>query len=207
MTVRLIIARHGNTFKPDEVPRRVGARTDLPLVESGHAQAQRLGAYLKTHGMQPDIVYTSNLQRTVQTARGALETIGISRPIHQSDMFDEIDHGPDENKTDPDIVARIGMNALHQWDKENLMPREWSPQPDVLRRRWFDFAAHAEEHHDDKTVLVVTSNGVARFAPLLANNADDVIGPNRKMGTGCLSVMEGSGGLWMISHWNVKPQG
>lgn len=206
MTVRLLIARHGNTFKPDEIPRRVGARTDLPLVESGLAQATRLGNYLKANDLIPDIVYTSQLQRTVQTAEGALAALGISRPIHQSDMFNEIDHGPDENKTDPEIVARIGGTAFHQWEKENLMPRDWSPQPDVLRRRWFDFARHAEQNYDDKTVLVVTSNGVARFAPLLANNADDVIGDNRKMGTGCLSIMEGSGGLWMISHWNIKPR-
>jgi probable phosphoglycerate mutase len=205
MTVRLLIARHGNTFKPDETPRRVGAPTDLPLVETGHAQATRLGKYLKDNNLLPDIVYTSRLKRTIETAQGVIAQLGVTRAIHQSDMFDEIDHGPDENKTDPEIVARIGAASFGQWESNNVMPREWSPQPDVLRKRWFDFAAHCEKAYDDKTVLVVTSNGVARFAPLLANNAEDVIGPNRKMGTGCVSVMEGSGGLWMISHWNVKP--
>ena len=206
MTVRLLVVRHGNTFKPDENPRRIGARTDLPLVESGHVQAARLGDYLKNHAMLPDIVYTSRLKRTIETAEGALKQAGVSRAIHQSDMFDEIDHGPDENKTDPEIVARIGGPAFNMWEMDNIMPRDWSPQPDVLRRRWFDFAAHCEKVYDEKTVMVVTSNGVARFAPKLANNADDIITKaNRKMGTGCISIIEGSGGLWMISHWNVKP--
>ena len=27
----LVVIRHGNTFEADEEPRRVGARTDLPL--------------------------------------------------------------------------------------------------------------------------------------------------------------------------------
>lgn len=206
MTVKLLIVRHGNTFKPDEVPRRIGARTDLPLVESGHEQAKKLGKYLTDNNLTPDVVYTSRLKRTIETAQGALAEMNIRRAIHQSDMFDEIDHGPDEDKTDPEIVARIGGTAFNAWEFENAMPKDWSPQPDILRKRWFDFAAHCEQAFDGKTVMVVTSNGVARFAPLLANNADDVAGSQkRKMATGALSIMEGDGGLWMLSHWNIKP--
>ena len=206
MSVRLIIARHGNTFEKDEIPRRVGARTDLSITETGINQGKKLGQYLQANGLIPDIVYASRLKRTAQTAEAVIKEIGIKRAIHQSDLFDEIDYGPDENKTDPEMTARIGANAFNAWEQENVMPRDWSPQPDVLRKRWLDFATHCEKNYDDKTVLVVTSNGVARFAPLLANNASDVIpAGNRKMATGALSILEGSGGLWMLSHWNVKP--
>lgn len=206
MTVKIILVRHGNTFKPDEVPRRVGARTDLPLVESGKAQAKKLGAYLAANNLAPDIVYTSRLKRTIETAEGALAEMNIRRAIHQSDMFDEIDHGPDENKTDPEIVARIGAHAFNAWEFENAMPADWSPKPDVLRKRWFDFAKHCEQAYDGQTVMVVTSNGIARFAPLLANNTADVIPDGKyKMATGGLSILEGDGGLWMLSHWNIKP--
>lgn len=206
MTVKLIVARHGNTFTPDETPRRIGARTDLPLVAGGHAQAKKLGAYLKANNLLPDVVYTSRLLRTVETAQGALDEAGLKRAIHRSDLFDEIDHGPDENMPDPEIVARIGDRAFHLWERENVMPRDWSPQPDVLRRRWFEFAKHCEKAHDNQTVLVVTSNGIARFSPMVANNAADILhGKASKMATGALSILEGSGGLWMISHWNVRP--
>ena len=41
----LIIARHGNTFDKGDIPTRVGARTDLPLVEKGRAQAKALVAH------------------------------------------------------------------------------------------------------------------------------------------------------------------
>ena len=34
MVTRIIIARHGNTFTKDQTPLRVGAGTDLPLVET-----------------------------------------------------------------------------------------------------------------------------------------------------------------------------
>lgn len=206
MTVKLVIARHGNTFEATETPRRIGAKTDLPLVESGHAQAKKLGAYLKANNLLPDVVYTSRLMRTIETAEGAIKEAGIVRAIHQADLFDEIDHGPDENKPEPEVVARIGAEAYNLWEHESVMPKQWSPQPDVINRRWADFAKHCEKNYDGKTVLVVTSNGMARFAANLANNANDMAkGINRKMSTGALSILEGSGGLWMISHWNIKP--
>ena len=42
---RIFIIRHGNTFESSADARRIGARTDIPLVESGHAQAARLGVW------------------------------------------------------------------------------------------------------------------------------------------------------------------
>ena len=64
----LIIARHGNTFGPNDTPTRVGAQTDLPLVESGQEQAKKLGTYLKENNLTPEITYCSELKRTIETA-------------------------------------------------------------------------------------------------------------------------------------------
>jgi probable phosphoglycerate mutase len=44
MTTRIIIARHGNTFTKDQTPLRVGARTDLPLVET--ERGTNIGKYI-----------------------------------------------------------------------------------------------------------------------------------------------------------------
>ena len=63
MTI-LIIARHGNTIEKGETPRRVGARTDLPMVDSGRVQARGIGHWLKTNGLYPEAVYSSQLQLT-----------------------------------------------------------------------------------------------------------------------------------------------
>ena len=43
------IVRHGNTFDGNEPVRRIGARTDLPLVASGFDQARALGQKLGYH--------------------------------------------------------------------------------------------------------------------------------------------------------------
>ena len=44
-----MIVRHGNTFRAGETPTRVGARTDLPLVEEERARSA--GRYL--HDLLP----------------------------------------------------------------------------------------------------------------------------------------------------------
>jgi len=206
MTVKLIVARHGNTFEADEIPRRVGAGTDLDLVAAGREQGRKLGACFRDNNLIPDIVYTSRLKRTIQTAEAALEEMGVTRALHRSDLFDEIDYGPDENKMEMDVIERIGGIAYNAWEFDALMPKDWSPQPEIIRKNWQNFARHCEAVHNNQTVLVVTSNGIARFAPNIANNAMDVVPDKKgKMSTGAFSLFEGDGGLWMIAYWNKKP--
>lgn len=206
MTVKLIVARHGNTFEPDEIPRRVGLKTDLDLVSKGHEQATKLGEFLKAHNIVPDVVYTSQLKRTIQTAEGALAAMDVHRALHRTDLFNEIDYGPDENQTEDVVAARIGANAYNAYEQNGVMPADWAPQPDIIRKRWQDFAKHVQNAHDGQTVLVVTSNGIARYAPDIAKNADDVItDKKRKMGTGNVSLFEGDAGIWLLVNWNHRP--
>ena len=117
MTTRLIIARHGNTFAPGDTPRRVGRRTDLPLVASGEAQARRIGDYLRRHQLVPDVVFAAPLQRSYDTARLAVEAAGCDLPITIDARFNEIDYGPDENQPESTVVARIGDQALRDWNE------------------------------------------------------------------------------------------
>lgn len=51
MVTRIIIARHGNTFTKDQTPLRVGAGTDLPLVET--ERGTNIGKYLKMRTLIP----------------------------------------------------------------------------------------------------------------------------------------------------------
>ena len=87
----LIIARHGNTFEPNEIPRRIGKRTDLPLTASGLEQAHRLGQYLKNHNLYPDMIITSTLQRTKQMATIIALYIQSDFELIEDSRFDEID--------------------------------------------------------------------------------------------------------------------
>ena len=163
----LIIARHGNTFGPNDTPTRVGARTDMPLVESGKEQAKKIGAWLKDNNIIPEITYSSQLKRTIETAEIALKEINYSQPVFPLEIFNEIDYGPDENQTEDKVIARVGQQAIKDWDTHAIVPDGWRFNPQECIDNWKNFANHIIEDEQD-CIMVVTSNGIARFAPHLA---------------------------------------
>ena len=205
MTV-LIIARHGNTFESGETPRRVGARTDLPLTAKGREQAASIGKWLMANKRTPDVVYCSALQRTRQTAEIAIKETNFKQPAYPLDIFNEIDYGPDENKTDEDVIARIGAQSLKDWDEHAPVPPGWLADPEKITRDWHGFADQISQHDDNETVLVVTSNGIARFAPHITGDFEKFrAGHDLKIATGAVCVFIHENGKWRVDAWNVKP--
>ena len=206
MTTRLIIARHGNTFGPGDTPTRVGRRTDLPLVASGEAQAKRIGDYLLHHRLAPDAVFAAPLRRSYDTARLAVEALGRDLPITIDERFNEIDYGPDENQPESAVVARIGAQALHDWDEHAAVPSGWQADPQAIIQNWLAFGDICRQSFSDQTILVVTSNGVARFAPHLTG---DFEGFRRRHGikiaTGALCFLRLQDSQWVVEQWNIRP--
>ncbi len=201
MTITLIIARHGNTFNPDQTPTRVGARTDLPLTEGGEGQALRLGHRLKSEHLIPDVVYTSTLRRTIDTAR--LACVAMMCPATNTSLpfLNEIDYGPDENKPEDEVKARLGDMALKRWDELGEMPHEWSPRPNIITGSWQYFLDKCQTELMGKTSLVVTSNGIARFALKCAENGDAY---PLKLSTGAYGILKFTD-KWSVTDWNIKP--
>lgn len=206
---RLIIARHGNTFGKGDTPTRVGARTDLPLVEKGFAQGRALGLRLKQDHLLPDLAFTSELTRTQQTAQAALEAANLNITTTAHPLFNEIDYGPDENKTEDDVIARIGEEAIKEWDSSATAPAGWVVDVEAIKQGWQDFAQECLNAHQGKTILIVTSNGTARFAPVLCEDAARFTAENNiKLSTGAFGVFEHNGNdgeHWTITQWNEKP--
>jgi len=203
--ITLIIARHGNTFGPDDIPTRVGARTDLPLVESGHTQAIKIGQYLKVQNLIPEITYCSELKRTKETAQIALKEVGLPQPAYPLEIFNEIDYGPDENQTEENVIARIGAQAIQDWDDKAIVPKGWKFDPQACIKNWKNFANHIVTDEQD-TIMVVTSNGIARFAPHITGNFDEFAANNKiKLSTGALAILEYKDDNWIIKDWNIRP--
>lgn len=211
----LIIARHGNTFGPEDTPTRVGKHTDIPLVDKGRAQAAALGRYLRKNDLLPDVAYSSTLQRTKETAQIALENAACKLPVYALDIFDEIDYGPDENLSEDKVIARIGKEAIIQWDENAIVPQGWNFDPQQAKEDWARFANQITKTHDtmtnnvmniEETVLVVTSNGIARFAPYITENFDEFKkNYNIKLKTGSLGILRHTDGKWNILEWGVVP--
>ncbi|KTD11974.1 phosphoglycerate mutase [Legionella gratiana] len=208
MTTRLLVARHGNTFAPGDVIRRVGT-TDLPLVDSGLHQGRLLGNYLKQNHLIPDVLFTSKLKRAIQTAEQAQNTMGTDLPIETLSIFNEIDYGPDENQPEEQVVARIGKEALRFWEAQAIVPQGWNVDPDTLIKNWLNFSIRLRTEYTGKTCLIITSNGIARFLPYLTGNFEAFSGQyGIKIATGALCIFENKehSELWDCIAWNVKPQ-
>ncbi|MCB1558794.1 MAG: histidine phosphatase family protein [Alphaproteobacteria bacterium] len=201
---RIIIARHGNTFREGDTPTRVGARTDLPLTEGGEEQALKLGHHLASMGIKPQAVFTSELKRTIDTARLACVAMGCDTPSSPLKFLNEIDYGPDENQTDEFVIKRLGDNVLKDWDEQAVMPDDWSPRPVEILVNWKSFLKSCTENRKGQTTMVVTSNGIARFAlPHTQNGANLPM----KLKTGAFGILEHDDtiGNWHVKDWNIRP--
>jgi len=195
---KLLIIRHGNTFNADDTPTRVGCRTDLPLTSSGHEQGKKLHDYIRDHGLMPDVIYASALQRAQQTAAYLSDTVLTDT------RFNEIDHGPDENKSEADIIERIGKKSLEDWDEYNVVPDGWIVDPRAIQKSWIDVANESVRENTEKTTCVVSSGGIIRFAPILVDgDLPDNASP--KVKTASMSLFEYDGSQWMCRFWNKRP--
>lgn len=207
MTTRIIIARHGNTFTKDQTPLRVGARTDLPLVET--ERGTNIGKYLKMRSLIPVAVFAAPLKRTTETARLAIAALDKDIPLISDARFTEIDYGPDEGKTEEEVIARVGEDALEAWNANAIVPQGWNVSVDEIIKAWNTFANDVERDYKGKTVMVVSSNGIIRFAPHLTGNFQKFSEEfNIKVGTGSVCVLEKEDGdkYWMVKEWGVKPK-
>ncbi len=197
MTRRIFIIRHGNTFDSSAGARRIGAATDIRLVESGRAQADRLGSWFAARELPIRCIHSSPLQRARETA------MRIAATTHHAfdgtlPWLSEIDHGPDEGRPEAEVLDRIGAQALADWDEHGIVPEGWivdAPARIAAWKKWFAI-------EDEGTELLVTSNGAARFA-LLASGLQF---KSLKLRTGALGelAVESDGEVRLI-RWDERP--
>jgi probable phosphoglycerate mutase len=196
---RLLIVRHGNTFLPDEPPRRIGARTDLPLTPRGEEQAREVAAWLRKRDLRPDVALAGPLQRAATTARIILAALPHPCPVGEAGWLDEVDYGPDEGRPEHEVIERIGADALARWDRSGEPAPGWP----------IDRAIKAAECRagvatlPTGTTLLVTSNGTARFILLALGLGEEA--STLKLRTGALGEVEVADQGARLVRWDIRP--
>ncbi len=211
MPLTLLCIRHGNTFDPGDTILRVGKRTDLALSSSGRAQAEKLGHYFAEQNLRPDLVFTSTLKRTEETARIALAAANFNAPCEARPELDEIDYGIDDGKPESEVIARLGPQTLKDWEEKTIMPAEWSPRPEKLQENaknmllGFSMTSQIPFISEEiQTIWLVTSNGIARF--FTDGCIWDCPAPEQlKLSTAAFGHLEYDGKDWHIKGWNMRP--
>ena len=74
-----------------------------------------------------------------------------------------------------------------------------------LAEDWQNFAQKIVEEYPGKTIVAVTSNGIARFSKAILP-AGAVPEGSLKLATGAFGIYEYTDGVWSSTQWNVRPQ-
>ena len=111
-TLRIYLARHGETeWNAD---RRLQGRTDVPLNSTGRQQAAKLAERLK--GIRLDAVYSSTLNRSVETATIARN----GAPLNKLPGLNERNHGKFEGTK----VDGSDPTAEQEWRRRRRDPED-----------------------------------------------------------------------------------
>jgi probable phosphoglycerate mutase len=203
--MQLILARHGNTFAPGDKVVWVGARSDLPLVDKGLAQARAVADGLRTAGLAPSRIYAGPLKRTRTTAEIVAGAFGLgASAVVIADDLREIDYGTWEGRSNDEIRAEVGDGPIDDWQKRSVWPDGfgWLPGEAAVLAGWNRLVARiAGDNPADAIVLVVSSNGIFR----LVAKALGLPAAEAKMGTGTVARLVVDGGTTTIAGWNLDP--
>lgn len=196
----LVLARHGNTFEPDQTPVWVGAKEDLPLARKGLEQAQALGKALNDAAIRVQRVISGPLIRTRKAAETVAGITGFDGKIAIDDRLKEIDYGSWGGRSDAEIAAEWGEAAITAWRERHERPEGagWSPDEAVLKANVLGLLRELES--EDGPVLLITSNGILRYF-----HAALGIGGDAKVKTGhaCAARLEGKTARPLF--WNRDP--
>jgi probable phosphoglycerate mutase len=97
------------------------------------------------------------------------------------------------------VIARIGKPALEAWEKDFVPPAGWRVDPAAITGNWQELFSDLKQ--ENGAHLIVTSNGIARFALAAAGETR----ADAKLATGAYGVIELDGAGVRVLSWNLRP--
>ena len=190
----ILLVRHGAT-EWSENGRHTG-RTDLPLIEKGRHQADRLPPLLATlsEGGIP-IVFTSPLQRARETAQRAVP--GVEALV--VDALAEWDYGEYEGLTAAEI------DRLHPgWD----LFEDGCPGGESLHQvvaRCDGFVAKLERTAAGRVAIVFTHGHLSRVLITRLVGLNPEAGAVLQNDAASVGIVADKRGRYVITGWNIQP--
>ncbi|EHR60468.1 histidine phosphatase family protein [Saccharomonospora cyanea] len=153
----LVLVRHGETVWHHG--NRYAGRTDVPLTDHGRQQAEVLGRWAATAGL--DALWVSSLSRARDTAAPAARATGLEP--HVDDRIVELDFGHGEGLTAQEMSARFpeARAAFTADPVANHLPG--GEDPVLAVERMTDCVNDIVKAHPDGHVLVVGHSSAHRL--------------------------------------------
>ena len=189
--------RHGQTVWNAE--HRFQGQSDIPLDETGQAQAERAARLLAS--LRPDLIVSSDLSRAAQTAAPLARLTGLEVTLDKD--LRERHGGRWEGLTDTEIRTRYPV------DHANWTPPDGEPSPVVAER--VAGALHriaeaaAEKQSAEPGLAVVVSHGAALRLGMsrLLGMPEDLFGVLGPLSNCSWSVLGRRHGRWRLVEHNA----
>ena len=155
--MNLIMVRHGEI--PSNIKKVYAGKSPEPLTERGVRQAKEVSENLKKY--EVDALYSSPMQRALQTAQIIGEGIGMDLRIN--DAFREIEMGPWEGLSEIDVAQKYPQ----EWNTWNIRPAELRlpnrETLDELLKRVLTGIQRINRNEERRNIIIVTHVAVIRI--------------------------------------------
>ncbi|KNC46328.1 phosphoglycerate mutase [Thecamonas trahens ATCC 50062] len=140
-TYTLVLLRHGESEW--NLANRFTGWVDVPLSETGEAEARAAGAMLVDSGLTFDVAYTSVLRRAITTLWRSLEALDLCWiPVHHSWRLNERHYGALQGLNKIETAEKHGADQVHIWRRSYDVPppplADDSPMLPANDRRYAD---------------------------------------------------------------------
>ncbi len=192
----LILLRHGESQW--NLENRFTGWVDVPLSPRGEQEARIAGEHLKN--LPIDTVYTSVLQRAVNTARIVLETVGKpDLPAQSNQALNERHYGDLQGLNKAETAAQYGEDQVKIWRRSFDIPppgAQGESLKDTAARTLPYFDAHIlPDIKAGKNVLVVAHGNSLRSIVMSLDNLSptEVIALNIPTGVPLVYTLDDDG--------------
>lgn len=153
-TTRIFAIRHGETAW--NVDTRIQGQIDIPLNDTGHWQARRLGQALEAEGIVA--LYASDLARAQQTAQALGQALSL--PVHLDAGLRERAFGCFEGCTHSEIETRWPLDARRWRQREPDFGPDGGETLTDFYRRCVGAAEQLAHRHAGQSIALVAHGGV-----------------------------------------------
>ncbi len=197
-TVRLCVVRHGETGWNAE--RRLQGHTDIPLNDTGLAQARATAQLLADHRF--DAAYTSDLKRAADTAR-AICTSGPS-PTPRAELR-ERHYGVFQGLTYAEAAQQHPETYRHFEARTPDVPFPGNGESlAAFAERIRNAFEQIADNHPGQTILVVAHGGVLDILYRLASGRSLQAPRDFKIPNAALNWLRRSPAGWTIEAWGQE---
>jgi 2,3-bisphosphoglycerate-dependent phosphoglycerate mutase len=118
---KLVLIRHGESTW--NLENRFTGWTDVPLTDTGVAQARQAGQLLSAEGFEFDLAYTSVLKRAIWTLWYCLDEMNRTWvPVHNDWRLNERHYGSLQGLNKADMARQFGSEQVLIWRRSYDTP-------------------------------------------------------------------------------------